>query len=369
MDKRLCGVLYCCLWYGSILSGFFFIACPMLPLLLISPPLYRKCAELLFCCWELYPTILMEVLGMKVVVSGDHIRPNDSAIMVMNHRTRVDWNFLWGAMYQACMPHILLHKLKFVLKDPIRHIPGPGWIMQMNGFLYITRRWEEDRGRLSRSLDYLVSLRANSQLLIFPEGTDLTPGSKSRSDRWAISHGKPTYTYTLHPKTTGFSYLVEHLQQADCLDAIYDLTIGYPDNVPQSEVDMLEGRLPDEVHFQIKRIPQNEIPKSEAGLRSWLEDSWRRKEKTLEQFYVDKKFPGKAWPTSKRTPLRIALVFWTLLQATMLAMLVMSPLFQLWTLSHALLFIGISIFSTGFNQLEISWYQRWRTFISKKKIA
>lgn len=68
----------------------------------------------------------MEVFGMKVVVSGDHILPDDSSIMIMNHRTRVDWNFLWGAMYQSCMPRVAAHKLKFVLKDPIRHIPGPG---------------------------------------------------------------------------------------------------------------------------------------------------------------------------------------------------------------------------------------------------
>lgn len=44
----------------------------------------------------------------------------------MNHRTRVDWNFLWAAMYQACLPNVATHRLKFVLKDPIRHIPGPG---------------------------------------------------------------------------------------------------------------------------------------------------------------------------------------------------------------------------------------------------
>lgn len=105
--------------------------------------------------------------------------------------------------------------------------------MQMNGFLYITRRWEEDQGRLSRSLDYMVALRRRSQLLIFPEGTDLTTSSKQRSDKYAKSHGLPVYEHTLHPKTTGFSYLVRHLQQADYLDAVYDLTIGYPDLVPQ----------------------------------------------------------------------------------------------------------------------------------------
>lgn len=64
--------------------------------------------------------------GVKIYVSGDHISPDESAVLVMNHRTRVDWNFLWAAMYQACMPKVGCHKLKFILKDPIRHIPGPG---------------------------------------------------------------------------------------------------------------------------------------------------------------------------------------------------------------------------------------------------
>lgn len=69
---------------------------------------------------------LLKLLGVKIVVSGDHIRPNDSAVLIMNHRTRVDWNFLWGAMYQACMPRVVAHNLKMILKDPIRHVPGPG---------------------------------------------------------------------------------------------------------------------------------------------------------------------------------------------------------------------------------------------------
>lgn len=66
------------------------------------------------------------MFGVKIYVSGDHISPHESAVLVMNHRTRVDWNFLWAAMYQACMPNVACHRLKFILKDPIRHIPGPG---------------------------------------------------------------------------------------------------------------------------------------------------------------------------------------------------------------------------------------------------
>lgn len=188
-----------------------------------------------------------------------------------------------------------------------------GWIMQMNGFLYITRRWEEDKGRLLRTLDYVVALRRRTQLLIFPEGTDLTKTSKEKSDKYALQHQLPQYTYTLHPKTTGFSYLVQHLQKANYLDAVYDLTIAYPDYVPQSEIDLIRGKLPHEVHFYIKRIPSSDIPTHELMLRKWLEDRWSDKEEILKKFYEKKSFPTEIWPTAKMLPLQAAFSFWSIL--------------------------------------------------------
>ncbi|XP_012265630.2 lysocardiolipin acyltransferase 1-like [Athalia rosae] len=361
MRALLRGTLYCALWYGSIVAGFLFIACPLLPVLLLSPIRFRKCADLLFSCWELYPTGLLEMFGVKILVSGDHISPYESAILVMNHRTRVDWNFLWAAMYQACMPEVAAHKLKFILKDPIRHIPGPGWVMQINGFLYITRHWDEDRGRLSGSLDYLVALGRRCQLLIFPEGTDLTPDSKKKSNNYASKHGLPKYDYTLHPKTTGFSYLVRHLHQAEYLDAVYDLTIAYPDYVPQSEVDLVRGKLPKEVHFHVERIPATDVPKDDSMLRQWLENRWHHKEASLEQFSKRKSFPAKIWPMASLIPLRAAIGFWSLLTGAAILLLIISPLFQLWALVHAVVFICLSLFSNGFNQIEMGWYWRWRS--------
>ncbi|XP_012224793.1 lysocardiolipin acyltransferase 1-like isoform X1 [Linepithema humile] len=367
MGGFLRGTLYCALWYGSIVAGFLFIACPLLPLLLFSPPRFRKCGELLFSCWELYSTALLDVFGVKIYVSGDHISPHESAVLVMNHRTRVDWNFLWAAMYQACMPNVACHKLKFVLKDPIRHIPGPGWIMQMNGFLYITRRWEEDQGRLSRTLDYLITLDSRSQLLIFPEGTDLTKSSKERSDKYAVQQSLQRYDYTLHPKTTGFTYLVQHLQHASYLDAVYDLTIGYPDYIPQSELDLIKGKFPGEVHFHIKRISSADIPMHDSTLRRWLENRWSDKEGILKQFYERKAFSAEIWPTPKMLPLRAAFGFWSILTGLAALLLIVSPIFQLWTLIHAVFFIGLSIFSTGFSQIEMGWYWRWKSFTFRAK--
>lgn len=186
-------------------------------------------------------------------------------------------------------------------------------MMQLNGFLYITRRWEEDQSRLSRTLDYLVALDRRSQVLIFPEGTDLTRSSKEKSDKYASQHMLPQYSFTLHPKTTGFSYLVRHLQQASYLDAVYDLTIAYPDYIPQSEVDLIKGKLPSEVHFHIKRIPSSDMPTHESTLRRWLEERWSSKEEVLKQFYEEKAFGAEIWPLTRLFPLQVAFGFWSIL--------------------------------------------------------
>lgn len=37
------------------------------------------------------------------------------------------------------------------------------------------------------------------------------------------------------------------------LDAVYDISIAYPATVAQSEVDMLRGKFPEQVHFRITR--------------------------------------------------------------------------------------------------------------------
>lgn len=239
--------------------------------------------------------------------------------------------------------------------------------MQMNGFLYITRRWEEDKGRLSRTLDYLVALKRRTQLLIFPEGTDLTASSKEKSDKFATKNQLPLYNYTLHPKTTGFTYLVRHLQHSGYLDAVYDLTIGYPDYVPQSEIDLVTGKMPKEVHFCVKRISSTDVPKDEIQLRCWLEKRWMLKEEMLKHFAENKCFCplNEAWPMPNSLSLRIAFGFWTILTGTTVLMLIISPLFQLWTLAHAILFVSLSLFSTGFSQLEMGWYWRWRNISFK----
>lgn len=81
--------------------------------------------------------------------SGDYVDPNENTIIILNHRTRVDWNYVWIALYHATqLPEKCIckakfndkqnrtesglldvggkSKTKFVLKDEIKNIPGMG---------------------------------------------------------------------------------------------------------------------------------------------------------------------------------------------------------------------------------------------------
>jgi lysocardiolipin and lysophospholipid acyltransferase len=76
------------------------------------------------------------LIGTRVIVVGDAILPHDQALIIMNHPTRLDWNFLWAGMFHACKP--LAHRIKMVLKASVRHIPGAGNILSIQMLLSLS---------------------------------------------------------------------------------------------------------------------------------------------------------------------------------------------------------------------------------------
>ena len=78
------------------------------------------------------------------------------------------------------------------------------------------------------------------------------------------------------------------------LDAVYDVTIAYPDTRPDTEADIIRGGLPHQVvvssgmkdgglmtHVQVNihmvRHPVSRLPSTYVGLEKWLEERWRDK--------------------------------------------------------------------------------------------
>ena len=60
---------------------------------------------------------------MKIIVTGvDLTKDKKRSLIILNHRTRLDWMFIW--MLQSRFQ--ILKQLKIVLKAQLKSLPGPG---------------------------------------------------------------------------------------------------------------------------------------------------------------------------------------------------------------------------------------------------
>lgn len=276
------------LFLGSFFGSVFMLG-PFLPLMLVSPAWYRWFTDRVVATWFTLPVALLElVFGVKVVITGDGFVPGERSVIVMNHRTRLDWMFLWCCLLR----YSYLRMEKICLKAALKAVPGFGWAMQMACFVFIQRRWEDDRLHLERMLSYFCDIREPLQLLLFPEGTDLTENTRARSDEFATKNGLPKFEYVLHPRTTGFTFIVETLRKADNLDAVHDITVAYPKNIPQTGRHLILGHFPREIHFHVRRYPVASLPSSSSSssstteLQAWCQERWAEKEVRLRDFYA-----------------------------------------------------------------------------------
>ena len=193
------GVTIVLLMFLSSFLGTLFLLVPLLPLL-CSPQtraIYRAAVNYIGGAWLCWASLLLEspVLGgVRVVLHGEWpASKTELALVLSNHRCRLDWLFLW------CLFRRLGHwssfgtlaNLKIVLKEPLKKLPGFGWAMQFLLFAFIHRDWARDRSYMTRLLGgYFTAFGERVTVLLFPEGTD----SMSRAD-FEARDPAPNYTF------------------------------------------------------------------------------------------------------------------------------------------------------------------------------
>ena len=73
--------------------------------------------------WMGLTAFLIEaLLGVRFVVTGAPLG-DDAHLLLMNHRTRLDWCLLWPVQLRAGV----LHHVKIMLKAPLMAVPFGGW--------------------------------------------------------------------------------------------------------------------------------------------------------------------------------------------------------------------------------------------------
>uniref|UniRef100_A0A0N5AAR5 PlsC domain-containing protein n=1 Tax=Syphacia muris TaxID=451379 RepID=A0A0N5AAR5_9BILA len=251
--------------------------------------LWRSVMDRAVSYWMLVPlTFLRYIFHIDVRVTGDSIEGDKPAIVVMNHRTRVDWLFLWIAIYK--INPWLLTTSKYSMKAQLRNLPGAGFGMAANQFIFLERKIDEDKRRLSEAIEYYSKVGSKYQILIFPEGTDKTNYTTKKSNEYAKKNGLKELSYLLYPRSGGLTHMIEKMRQCNYINCIYDVTIAYPDNVVQNELELvLKGKVPKAVHFDIRRIDISQVPKNANEMNNWINSLWIAKEAKLAAYYAKPK--------------------------------------------------------------------------------
>jgi 1-acyl-sn-glycerol-3-phosphate acyltransferase len=119
-------------------------------------------------------------------------------------------------------------------------------------------------------------------LINFLEGTRYT-AAKHRQRQ-------SPYRHLLQPKTGGVALALESMPAG--IDTVIDVTVGYPDGVP-NWWDLVCGRVSSVVvHVQQRPVPDHLAEASfhkdleaRARLRDWLETIWKEKDCVLDSFH------------------------------------------------------------------------------------
>lgn len=250
-------------------------------------------------------------------------------VLIANHQIYTDWVFLWWLAYTAKLGGFVY----IVLKASLRKIPILGYGMKNYDFIFLSRKWENDKLVMGNQL---ASIDANARgkgevagiepeltkdfhkvwpagedklktwpysLLIFPEGTNLSSNTRSKSLEYAEKVGRQPFKHLLIPRTTGLRYSLLKLQGT--VDEVYDITLAYSglkasdygQDIYKIEQVFLQGKNPNRVDFFIRSFKIDEIPigkedeteeeyaAAQKKFENWLFGVWAEKDQLMDNYY------------------------------------------------------------------------------------
>lgn len=270
----------------AFMALIFFGPPSFLVLRLFSVHYSRKVISFLFGHWlAMWPLWFEKINGTKVIFAGERVPARERVLLLANHRTEVDWMYIWDLALRKDR----LGYIKYILKSSVRNAPIFGWGFHILEFILVERKWEVDEPVIQSMLSTFKDPQDPLWLILFPEGTDFTDQKCLRSQRFAEENHLPILKNVLQPKTKGFYSCLTLLR--DSLDAVYDITIAYKHRCPLF-MDNAFGTDPAEVHVHVRRITLHEIPTSENEAAAWLVEAFRLKDELLSNFYKEGSFPN-----------------------------------------------------------------------------
>lgn len=242
----------------------------------------RWCARSI---WGLWVLMAEHVLGCEIQVKGDPLPWRENALVLPNHQSMADVLVLLCVAWRCGR----LGDMKWFVKDPIKYVPGPGWGMWLLDCIFLKRDWTRDKAGILRLFAKYKTHGIPIFLVSFLEGTRKNKHNHAQAQAYARERGHPVPAHTLIPRTKGFVATMIGLRSH--LDAVYDVTIGYPGEVPS--LGQAFGSRMRRVDIHVRRFPIESFPEDEEGLSDWVFERFTAKDQLLAEFQAQGTFPGE----------------------------------------------------------------------------
>lgn len=260
------------------------------------------------------------------------IKPN--SVSICNHQIYTDWVFLWWLAYTSGFGG----RVYIMLKKSLQKIPVLGYGMNHFQFIFMNRKWADDRVNLinhfreldanARGLGPITGHKPSSiekdglinwnshirpsaehksegahskywpyNVILFPEGTNLTANTRGQSARYAAKINKVPYKNVLIPHATGLRVTLQTLEPS--IDVLYDVTIAYSGFKQSSYAAtayglksiFLEGKFPEVADIYIRAIDLKDIPfHDDDKFLEWIYQIWQDKDDLLDNYYKNGRF-------------------------------------------------------------------------------
>ena len=234
--------------------------------------------------------------------------------------------------------------------------------MQAAQFVFVSRQWEKDEQHMKNHLAYFTDNDYPLQLLLFPEGTDLSPSNKAKSQKYAEQHNLPKFEYVLQPRKKGFVLCAQELLKSPTPFTLVNLSVAYVGAMPQNERDIVNGNWPDEVHFHTERMPLGNLPTDPLDLEEWLIECWKKKETQLKKFYENNKFDSAYMSPFKMSrvdgEMVSVMVFWVFILAFVVYSLCTSYFYWWYYPLWMSFYIALNHFTTGTDDMIVRHHLR-----------
>ncbi|KAK3836500.1 MAG: acyltransferase-domain-containing protein [Linnemannia elongata] len=277
-----------------------------LPLAVIAPGVYRRHINRTEGHFGAFLLKMNQLFAPSdIVLTGDEsIRGIvKRMIFISNHQIYSDWMYLWCFSYFA-EKH---RALKIILRGDLTWIPVFGWYrflfsffgMRFFDFILLKRNdWAHDKRAIEENLDR-VNAKDPLWLVVFPEGTVVSRGTRKRSTAFAEKAGLADHRHVLLPRTSGLFVCINKLRGS--VEYLYDATVGYSGiaygEIPQELYPLpglyLNQAQPKDINMHLRRFAIKEIPETEPEFVEWVRQRWQEKDELMEEFYTTGKFPSQ----------------------------------------------------------------------------